>query len=41
MEYINGPEKSKDWFDQKGHGFVNILVSFITIAVIGAALTMP
>ena len=34
MEYINGPKKGKDWFDDKGHGFVNVIISFITIGLI-------
>ena len=38
LEYINGPKKGKGWFDDKGHGFVNIIVSFITIGVIIAII---
>ncbi len=32
-EYINGPKKSSDFFDEKGHLFVNILIFFLTLGI--------
>ncbi len=32
-EYINGPKKSTDWFDETGHHFVNILIFFLTLGI--------
>jgi len=34
IEYMNGPEKSEDWFDQTGHQFVNRIVGMMTIVAI-------
>jgi hypothetical protein len=30
-EYLFGPNNSDDWFDEKGHGFVNILAACVFI----------
>jgi hypothetical protein len=32
-EYLFGPNNSDDWFDEKGHGFVNILASCVFIMI--------
>ena len=33
-EYLYGPENSEDWFDQKGHTFVNIVIGMIFLMLI-------
>ena len=36
-EYLYGPNNSEDWFDQTGHGCVNIIIAitfFFVLAVI-------
>jgi len=33
-EYINGPKKSQDFFDQTGHGLVNGIVGIISLSII-------
>ncbi|MDP4844717.1 MAG: hypothetical protein NWR83_09645 [Salibacteraceae bacterium] len=30
-EYVDGPEGSNDWFDSKGHHFVNLLIGIATL----------
>ncbi len=33
-EYLYGPNNSDDWFDEKGHGFVNILAACVFIMIL-------
>ena len=33
-EYVNGPEKSDDWFDMTGHNIVNRVIGAVTIVLI-------
>jgi len=33
-EYINGPDNSNDWFDEKGHNFVNSLIGLIFVILL-------
>ena len=31
QEYLNGPEGYNDWFDDKGHRFVNLIIGIATL----------
>lgn len=33
-EYLYGPEDSDDWFDKKGHAFVNWIIAGVSLTVI-------